>query len=936
MATRIPGVSRSVTSVSPYLDSTFPSQTANRQTDRQTYDEIRATLARLGIDIPEYNYNSTLDSTFPTGAGVGPLEASSLSSELTDFVSSLQNATPEYRQSIIDSYYNQPLESTLGITPQNIGDLDLSSLSAITGDLSASTGAQSTVQPTGQRSKPGNFFDFLTTDPSVLADQDITGNLYSIGKALGTNPNSTSITDKSAARTGKALSLIGNTGSAAIQAFRTILSGRTEQKRYQEQLDNYYNQIRKAQEGAEQYLKGGGQVKKKKMAQGGTAASEVEVERGEILKDPDGNIEKVKGKKHSEGGEKRLLDVGTEVTSDNRKIGKKGVEQFKELFSNLTLNLKPTDTYADVFNKVDKKIDIAGTEEEIVRLSNKLEGLSRDDINTYNLNSNYLINKISQLNSQKEILETSRLKAIDTIFDVQEASKGNSTSSSAMQQMFEEGGVITDNQLEILSRKTKLPIDYLRGTIARTQRNSTRKMAEGGRVAFERILNSFATPDYNSQRLTDTPAGNTSGSVTADTFTDRVRETLRIFPKAIEYFNLSYDDAGNITDIEFKNKNSVKDYQNYVNRVYNNISKYADKYIDNPTQRDQLKDYVKGLQFDTKNSDSVRFSDNIFGDFTSSRSGVALPLVTSAELEKLSERGITNFSQLFDENGEIIPDVLVEETAKNINQIREDFGNDFDATLLAIGQQEVNNAAQPPVTPIQETQQQNNELQTAQRASTPGDDLNGIQTNPAKSSFVLPYLPNQYRYDFDTPQEHLRQSVSYGRLSPISRDYTAATEAIYTTENAGLESLRGYADPQRLAGISNVVAQSTAALNQVIAETEAWNVTNRQNAQVFNIGQADRESDAQRQENRTYEELTLRAIANTDQNNDRIRDYNRRVRLGNYNTVNRLRTINNIVPNYGVDRYGGIYYQGGDQPFSTGNGDLTLQQLIALTQSQSN
>lgn len=852
-------------------------------------------------------YTQLLESNFPVPQGVGPLEASELSSELRELIQQLDNSS-------------------------NVNDL------SVAAELATST------SPTS--SSAGNFADFLFTDPSMLASRDVGSNLYGLGRTIGLDPNGSNITNPSVARRGRALSIIGNTGTAVTQIAQNILAGLATQKRYQNFYDQYNDNLARAQEGSVQYLKQGGKVK---MAEGGVVP--VEVERGEIIRDPNGNATEVQGRTHEQGGEDMFLQVGTEIVSDNRKIGKNGVSKFKDLFSGLNLNLKPADTYADVVRKVETKIGIEKVNDDIESATRKLENLSSDDTNTYNLNSSYLRNKITRLKEEKEILETSRLKAIDQIFDVQEVGKGSdstniSNSGSQLLNYFEQGGIITDNQLTILERKTKLPKSYLRGAVARAQSNSLKKMQDGGRVYFEQVLNQFSQPNYTSQRFTTTSANaTTSGAVTPDTLTNRVNETLRIFPRAAEFLDITYSNDGTVQDVKFKNDNSVKQYQDYVNRVYNNISKYADEYVDNPQQREQLKEYVQGLQFTTDDEGSVRFTDNIFGDFTSSRSGIALPLVTREELERLNEMGINNFSQLFDETGNIVPDYLSESTSQILSDIRNSYGNDFEAVLNSVGQEQINTARDIPSTPITQIDRQNTQTAIDTAISDPNSDLNTAATSPvgvspsqqpelsqqivdptgdltgpnipnSNNNFVLPFLPNQYRYDYDSPTEQARYSIRYGRLAPTRREYTSSIQEINSAENAAIDSLRGYADPQRLAALSNVVANTTAAINQAVTETEAWNSANRQQVDIFNISQADREADAQRAEDLRYEQSALTGLAITESNNERINNYNRSVRLGNYNTVNRLRNINNLFPNYNVDPYGSIVYnQNGPSPF---------------------
>lgn len=833
--------------------------------------------------------------------------------------------------------YTQLLASGFPDVQPSVGSLESSELLAGIQELVQRINGDSTVNEVSQETnaRPGNFLNYLTTDPAALASQDLGSHLYRLGSAIGTNPNGSNITNTQVARNGRALSILGHSGAALTMGAQNVLAGIANQRRQNEFWEEWQQYINSTNERAVQYLKNGGKIEK--FASGGQVKG-VEVEDGEIIRDPQGNVQEVEGKTHEQGGEKMLLQIGSEVTSDNRKIGKTGVGKFNEMFGGLKLQLKPSDTYADVVRKVEKKIGLEGVDEDIEKSTKKLENLPNNNPNTYNLNASYLQNKIAKLQEERDVLEQSRLKAVDMIFDVQEQSKGSRQSGQTLMQQYKDGGLITDNQMEILQRKTGLPKTYIQGVISRAQKSALEKMEDGGKVYFQKVLNSFAQPEYGYQPFTQTSiaGATTSGNVTSDTFTNRLNETLRIFPRAIEYFDVTRDENGNATNLKFKSPEAVKEYQQYVNKVYKNISDYADRYIDNETQRDQLKNYVQGLEFDTSNPDSVRFTDNIFGDFTSSRSGVALPLVTRDELDRLSEQGISNFSQLFDANGNLQSDVLSETTAQNLQRIRDNYGNDFEAILTSLGTESNNQSNQQPVNPVQQTNQNNQETQLATRFIDPSSDLNndGYSVPQANSSFVLPYLPNQYRYDFDSPIAPMRGTVRYGRVTPARREFTSQLQAINDAEGLAASASRGFADPQRLAVSSSNLAQTISATNQAIAEVESWNAQNRQTVDMYNVQQSDREVDANLREDRTYEQLAMTALANTENNNELLRNHNRQVRLGNFNTAVRLRAINNLVPNYRVDQYGSVVYDpNSPSPFATPQGGIPYDELLAALES---
>lgn len=802
-----------------------------------------------------------------------------------------------------------------------------------------STEAQALTTPQAQQGQqgggqPSSFMQFLSQDPSLLAGTaDLGTNLYGLGRAIGFDPNGENVRDSSRARRGRTFSLIGHTGSALLQGARSILSGVAQQQMYQQQQDEYYRQQRLAQQGQTTYLKKGGVIRE--FADGGTLA---EVEDGEFLRTPGGTVEEVQGRTHEQGGELYLLDALTEVTSDNLKIGQEGINRLQEQYPELKLNIKANDTYADVIRKAERRLQIPQKDEELESTQSRLENLDTQDPTTYEVSRLYLENKIGQLTQERQALENARLQFVDTIFSIQEQNKsGNSSNrsnspSSQIDEFFKNGGRVSDNQMKVFSRKTGYPISYVKEYFTRRQ-SAIHKMEDGGTPAekerrrmFDVLVNQFrmgedAAGAYGHQSLTNFGAGApTSGQVSADTFNARVNEIFRIFPQADRYFNTQKDDQGNITELRFKTDNSVRDFQQYINRVYRNHIRYADQYITDPAENQEFKSYINSFMFDEQNPTSVRAFDNTFGDFTSSRSNIALPLVTDSELQELNSLGINNFSQIFNPNTDINSLPLSPETRTRLNGLRTEFGEDFEAGLLgmptAAPATPATPAAQTPATqttpavgatPVASGQTPTTPASTnqdAQRTQQQQDlQIAGGQRDP----FRTPYLPNQYRYDFDTVAPHMLLTPRFGRLNPVAVDPTNQVRAIYDAMDTGFNQLEGSADAQRLSVTSNIIAGTQAAVNQAIVDAETRNAANQQTVDQFNIGQGNQEEIARINQQLGFEQRQLTAMELTNANNNRLAEHNRNVTLQNFNTVNRLRTIHNVFPDYGVDQFGGIY-----------------------------
>ncbi|HLS52767.1 MAG TPA: hypothetical protein VK031_02260, partial [Tissierellaceae bacterium] len=151
----------------------------------------------------------------------------------------------------------------------------------------------------------------------------------------------------------------------------------------------------------------------------------VELEDGEHILQPDGVMSEVKGKKHSQGGEKLTSDQieeGTIVVSDHLKIGKDNAKYFKDKYN---IKVKASDTYATVVDKIKSKTGLTKLnkeQEKIIKEIQKQEK-STKDVATKNINLEFLSEKINELEEEKEIIEEVVREALIDVYNVQESEK---------------------------------------------------------------------------------------------------------------------------------------------------------------------------------------------------------------------------------------------------------------------------------------------------------------------------------------------------------------------------------------------------------------------------------------------------------------------------------------------------------------------------------
>lgn len=191
-----------------------------------------------------------------------------------------------------------------------------------------------------------------------------------------------------------------------------------------------------------------------------------EVESGEMIQQPGGTVQEVLGKKHSQGGEDVVLEDGARVLSDHLKIGGPNARKFSKLFN---VELKASDTYATVLDKINRKTGLTKLvkeEEEIIKKLDKIKKDSKDEV-SLGLNTQYLSGKINELEKDKRPLEQIKETAFNGLFDAQEESKpaekkeNHPSEGMETQEEFEVGGMYNNDAVTNLAKKYNIPQERL-------------------------------------------------------------------------------------------------------------------------------------------------------------------------------------------------------------------------------------------------------------------------------------------------------------------------------------------------------------------------------------------------------------------------------------------------------------------------------------------
>ena len=190
----------------------------------------------------------------------------------------------------------------------------------------------------------------------------------------------------------------------------------------------------------------------------------------------------------------------------------------------------------------------------------------------------------------------------------------------------------------------------------------------------------------------------------------------------------------------------------------------------------------------------------------------------------------------------------------------------------------------------------------------PRANINALVSPEIIKRTKLPLLPDQSVFPPDALEPHTRITRRYENLDPFALGIEQAATESFRAENTALETINTLPDSQRLAVLSNLTANTQENLNKVITDTNVANAQNRQQTEQFNIGQSNNAENMRAVDTLDFERRQLTAKAKTLEDIRNYMDFNRKVQLGNFNTVTNLNILNDLYENYNFDPTNGIVF----------------------------
>lgn len=583
-----------------------------------------------------------------------------------------------------------------------------------------------------------------------------------------------------------------------------------------------------------------------------------ELEHGEHIQKPDGNITEVIGEKHSNGGVEltsKQLPENSRIISDYLKVGADGA---KSLGERLDLKLKAGDTYATVLDKYNRKSGLAKITEEQEALNKRLQKqLEKAQENpqsesTIAINTQFLQEELYELEQEKIPLEEERKSVFEEIFQHQEASKPKEEQSTVMQA----GGTYNGDMITGYAKKYGISPERARELIS---------FQAGG----------YFTPlPYNTGnfgRQSFTQGTNLSGQVNPENLQQRVQAQAQYLPYLTQRTDLA--SLGDVSRFQVG-------YDQYLDA--GNTAIQSNPYM---TAQDK-ESLVQQLQKERFGEGVAKDYDAIYGDFTSSRSGFSLPALTPKDKAKYGDK-LKFVGDAFDEKGNIKPEFEeLDPTTKNYLQTlqKEKGSNAYDIGLLDIPQ------AQPTASQQVLSDVQNTENPPMQQGET-------ADAYRARTGLLL--LPNQSPLLPEGLQGALKIERRYDRVDVPLANADAQIQEIRRTTSSAKDAAYANLPPQQAAAVaSNLDLAEQEQINKVMTQTQGQNIASQAQANQANAQIQMAEENARAQDLEGYERKILTADAKTLAN---IRNYYntlQKINTQNYNTVSSINFLNQSSENF--------------------------------------
>ena len=318
----------------------------------------------------------------------------------------------------------------------------------------------------------------------------------------------------------------------------------------------------------------------------------IEIEKGEYtLNVETGEVQKADGKRHTEGGIKVNLPEGSKVLSNYTKIGAKTAKEMSDKFG---IKTQAQDTFAQVMDKINRKIgytDIIEQEKEQIA---KVEKVTKADTGktTKDLNLDFLGKQLQDIEKTKQEMLKDQQASFEELFAEQESREKKGDGKTILRR---EGGSIYNPAVLAMAKKYSLPADKV-----------NQLMQEGGYSMYASANDEYEDPIKQSY-ISNRGYGN------------NVQNAQRTIDQNQWYFN-NNDKRQSFLNAATRqgSQKEVLDFQNaYNNQLQQSLGQ-------GNLSEQERNSYYNSNAFTGQGSQGL---DGKFGEFTSSRTMYTPPTV---------------------------------------------------------------------------------------------------------------------------------------------------------------------------------------------------------------------------------------------------------------------------------------------------------------------
>lgn len=712
-------------------------------------------------------------------------------------------------------------------------------------------------------------------------------------------------------------------GKIALAGARSILSGAGYQKANERSYNDYVDKLYNAAPNYS-YAQKGGEITNADVLTGaytvGTMQANVEVENNEQIQLPTGEIQKVVGDTHENGGVKTQLESGSKILSDHTKIGAQNAKLFRK---ELDVKAKATDTYASVMDKYNKKVGwttiIEDEKKTIEDIGNQEQG--DVDTTTKDINLSFLSEKLQGLQAEKDLVNPLQNEAFNKIFEKQEANKPKSE-KQIEKTVMQEGGEI-DPKIAQLAKQYNLspervmeliqkqnPNPDIQGQISQALEQGTppeqimQSLVESGMSEEQamQLMETFQQPQQSFQAggtfFTPSPYAQdaygyqpyvgdnvyAAGIESEEQIIERLKLQNQNLPYIVKPSGIYSDNAGAFPNL----KNTEKFQKRYDDYIGQTLVEIDNSEFLTEEQKAAYKKQADSQRLALSIQDGTY--DNKYGQETSSRTGFTLPYLTVEEQKQYPN--LKFIGDAIGEDGKLKSDFsnLSPETQQRIMST---YGRGKDNSLN-IGLGVVPTTEAPAEIAEQDPEIINRRNTILRQANLPVD-------------FLLPPSPMQAVY---------KPNVTLGRIDPVKISIEPNLIEADRQRQSTAEALNYLPDSQRTAAMASILGQTQATTNQAITGAETVNAQNQYVADGVNLQQRDKQQLLDAEIDTTYEGKVFQTQANAERD---LRRYFTQLNLNNrqnFADIRDLNLLNAATPNYQTDGQN-IYFN--EQPLNFTN-----------------